>query len=142
MEVRTPAVSGTFYPDDEKELKSLIHDCFIHPIGPGKIPTTDSNQKIYGVICPHAGFVYSGPVACHSFYAISSSTSNLAIMVGPNHYGIGQNVASMIVVKRFGFDIQEWHLDKNNKCKFCGNQIPITGSLAKGYKQERFQFVV
>jgi len=47
-----------------------------------------------------------------------------------------------IVVKRFGFDIQEWHLDKNNKCKFCGNQIPITGSLAKGYKQERFQFVV
>ena len=96
MEVRTPAVSGTFYPDDEKELKSLIHDCFIHPIGPGKTPTTDSNQKIYGVICPHAGFVYSGPVACHSFYAISSSTSNLAIIVGPNHYGIGQNVASMI----------------------------------------------
>ena len=96
MEVRTPAVSGTFYPDDEKELKSLIHDCFIHPIGPGKIPTADSNRKIYGVICPHAGFVYSGPVACHSFYAISSSTSNLAIMVGPNHYGIGQNVASMI----------------------------------------------
>ena len=96
MEVRTPAVSGTFYPDDEKELKSLIHDCFMHPIGPGKMPTTDSNQKIYGVICPHAGFVYSGPVACHSFYAISSSTSNLAIMVGPNHYRIGQNVASMI----------------------------------------------
>ena len=96
MEVRTPAVSGTFYPDDEKELKSLIYDCFIHPIGPGKTPTTDSNQKIYGVICPHAGFVYSGPVACHSFYAISSSTSNLVIMVGPNHYGIGQNVASMI----------------------------------------------
>ena len=47
-----------------------------------------------------------------------------------------------IVVKRFGFDIQEWHLDKNNKCKFCGNQIPIIGSLAKGYKQERFQFVI
>ena len=96
MEIRTPVVSGTFYPDDEKELKNLIHDCFIHPIGPGKIPTADSNRKIYGVICPHAGFVYSGPVACHSFYAISSSTSNLAIMVGPNHYGIGQNVASMI----------------------------------------------
>jgi hypothetical protein len=68
----------------------------MHPIGPGKMPPTDSEQKIYGVICPHAGFVYSGPVACHSFYAISSSTSNLAIIVGPNHYGIGQNVASMI----------------------------------------------
>jgi hypothetical protein len=96
MKVRTPAVSGTFYPDDEKELKSLIHDCFTHPIGPGKIPPTDSDQKIYGVICPHAGFVYSGPVACHSFYSISSSASKLAIITGPNHYGIGQSIASMI----------------------------------------------
>ena len=96
MEVRTPAVSGTFYPDGEKELKSLIHDCFTHPIGPGKIPPTDSDQKIYGVICPHAGFVYSGPVACHSFYSISSSVSKLAIITGPNHYGIGQSIASMV----------------------------------------------
>ncbi len=86
MEVRTPAVSGTFYPDDEKELKSLIHDCFTHPIGPGKMPPTGLDQKIYGVICPHAGFVYSGPVACHSFYSISSSTSKLAIITGPNRH--------------------------------------------------------
>ena len=96
MEVRTPAVSGAFYPDNEKELKSIIRDCFTHTIGPGKIPPTDSDQKIYGVICPHAGFVYSGPVACHSFYSISSSTSKLAIITGPNHYGIGQSIASMI----------------------------------------------
>jgi hypothetical protein len=96
MEVRTPAVSGTFYPDDQQELKSLIHNCFMHTIGPGKMPPTGSDQKIYGVICPHAGFVYSGPVACHSFYSISSSTSRLAIITGPNHYGIGQSIASMI----------------------------------------------
>nr|AIF18565.1 putative dioxygenase [uncultured marine thaumarchaeote KM3_83_E04] len=96
MEVRTPAVSGTFYPDDENELRSLIDDCFMHPIGPGKIPPTNSEQKIYGVICPHAGFVYSGPVACHSFYSISSSASKLAIITGPNHYGVGQSIASMI----------------------------------------------
>jgi len=98
VDVREPAVSGTFYPEDEKELKTMIHDCFMHPVGPGKIPRTDTDQKIYGVICPHAGFVYSGPIACHSFYSISSSTSELAIITGPNHYGIGQNVASMIDV--------------------------------------------
>ena len=98
MEIRTPAVSGTFYPENEKKLKNLIHECFMHPIGPGKTSPTDSDEKIYGVICPHAGFVYSGPVACHSFYSISASTSNLAIIVGPNHYGIGQNVAAMIDV--------------------------------------------
>ncbi len=96
MEIRTPAVSGTFYPENEKKLKNLIHECFMHPIGPGKTSPTDSDEKIYGVICPHAGFVYSGPVACHSFYSLSASSSKLAIIVGPNHYGIGQNVASMV----------------------------------------------
>ena len=98
MEIRTPAVSGTFYPENEKKLKNLIHDCFMHPIGPGKTSPIESSEKIYGVICPHAGFVYSGPVACHSFYSLSASSSKLAIIVGPNHYGIGQNTASMIDV--------------------------------------------
>ena len=37
MEVRTPAVSGTFYPEDEKELKDLIQECFLHELGPGKM---------------------------------------------------------------------------------------------------------
>ena len=46
-----------------------------------------------------------------------------------------------IVVKRFGFDIQGWNMDKDNKCKFCGNQIPIIGPLHKNYRQNRFQFV-
>jgi len=46
-----------------------------------------------------------------------------------------------IVVKRYGFDIQGWYMDKDNKCSFCGNQIPIKGTLDKGYKQSRFQFV-
>ena len=49
MEIRTPAVSGTFYPGDENELKDLIHECFLHELGPGKIPPTYSDQKIYGV---------------------------------------------------------------------------------------------
>ena len=46
-----------------------------------------------------------------------------------------------IVVKRYGFDIQGWNMDKNNKCNFCGNQIPIIGPLNKNYKQYSFQFV-
>ena len=46
-----------------------------------------------------------------------------------------------IVVERFGFDIQGWNMDKDNKCKFCGNQIPIVGPLHENYKQNRFQFI-
>lgn len=47
-----------------------------------------------------------------------------------------------IAVKRFGFDIQEWHLDGQNRCQSCGYRIPISGKLAENYRQKRFQFVV
>lgn len=95
MQIRTPAVAGMFYPKEAEKLKSLVNGCFLHDFGPGKVPPSDSKKKIYGVICPHAGYVYSGPVACHSFYAISSNPFELFIIVGPNHWGIGCNIASM-----------------------------------------------
>ena len=43
-----------------------------------------------------------------------------------------------IVVKRYGFDIEEWNLDYQNSCKQCGHSIPIIGSLARDYKRNRF----
>jgi len=95
MQIRTPAVAGMFYPGKKKELKQIIHDCFLHEYGPGKLPPTEDTRQIFGVICPHAGYMYSGPIACHSFHAISSHEPDLFIIIGPNHWGIGCNVASM-----------------------------------------------
>ncbi len=95
MQVRTPAVAGMFYPKEKEELKTVIHDCFLHQFGPGKIPPTASDEKIFGVISPHAGYMYSGPVATNSFYSISSQKPELVIITGPNHWGLGCNVAVM-----------------------------------------------
>lgn len=99
MQIRTPAVAGMFYPDGKKELKKLIKDCFLHNFGPGKIPPSNIKKKIFGVICPHAGYVYSGPIACYSFYEISSDIPELFIIIGPNHWGVGSNVTTMIESK-------------------------------------------
>lgn len=95
MQIRTPAVAGMFYPSEKNELKESIHQCFLHSFGPGKLPPTEEKKKIYGVICPHAGYIYSGPIACHSFYSISSESPELFIIIGPNHWGVGCNVAAM-----------------------------------------------
>jgi len=95
MQIRTPAVAGMFYSGEKKELKKSIKDCFLHKFGPGKIPPSDIKKKIFGVICPHAGYMYSGPIACHSYYEISSNLPELFIIIGPNHWGIGSNVATM-----------------------------------------------
>ncbi|MFB5605924.1 MAG: AmmeMemoRadiSam system protein B [Nitrosarchaeum sp.] len=95
MQIRTPAVAGMFYPGEKNELKKIINECFVHEFGPGKTPPTKIQKKIFGVICPHAGYTYSGPIACHSFYAISSYMPELIIIIGPNHWGIGSSVATM-----------------------------------------------
>ncbi len=95
MQIRTPAVAGMFYPGEKNKLTKLIEDCFLHSFGPGEKPPKKNGRKIFGVICPHAGYVYSGPIACNSVYSISSETPELFIIIGPNHWGIGRNVATM-----------------------------------------------
>jgi hypothetical protein len=95
MQVRTPAVAGMFYPKTNQELKSSIKNCFLHNFGPGKLPPSLDNKKIIGAICPHAGYEYSGPIAANSYYTISSQRPDLVIIIGPNHWGIGRDVALM-----------------------------------------------
>lgn len=95
MQIRTPAVAGMFYPKTQQELKSTIRDCFLHNYGPGRLPPSTLDEKIIGLICPHAGYMYSGPVAANSYYAISSLKPDLVIILGPNHWGVGCDVAAM-----------------------------------------------
>ena len=95
MQVRTPAVAGMFYPKSNQEVKSSIKNCFLHKYGPGKLPPSHENKQIIGAICPHAGYEYSGPIAANSYYTISSQKPELVIIIGPNHWGIGRDVAAM-----------------------------------------------
>ena len=100
MTRRAPAVAGLFYPDNAKELRALIDQSFRNQrFGPGKTPAstpyTNMQHKIYGIVSPHAGYIYSGAVAANGFYKISSADFQDVIMVGPNHYGIGSWVAAM-----------------------------------------------
>ena len=54
--VKKPNVSGQFYSADSRELSAGI-DKFFHAA-----KVTPSNKKIELMICPHAGYVYSGVV--------------------------------------------------------------------------------
>ena len=47
-----------------------------------------------------------------------------------------------IAIRRYQFDITGWYLDRHNKCKKCGTQLPIVGGLEKTFKQDRFYSVL
>ncbi len=96
MDIRKPAVAGSFYPSDRDELSKLIDDCYLHPLGPGSLPPAKKGTtKTVAIVSPHAGYVYSGPVAAHSYLHVSSLPDpELIIIAAPNHYGIGSGVSS------------------------------------------------
>ena len=96
MSVRKAAVAGQFYPSDPKELSELIDGCYLHRLGPGAPPPAKETGADYvAVVCPHAGYIYSGPVAAHSYLHVSSMRNpDLIVIVAPNHYGIGSGVST------------------------------------------------
>jgi AmmeMemoRadiSam system protein B len=92
---RKPSVSGIFYSSNKEQLVDELKGCFTNEIfGPGRLPPSDQVRKIYGMVSPHAGYLYSGSVAANGYYSVSSSKFNNVILVGPNHYGLGSSVAT------------------------------------------------
>src|SRR5207244_12983828 len=96
MQVRRPAVAGAFYPADPQELKELIRASYLHRLGPGGEPPPQYlSSGVVPCLSPHAGYVYSGPVAAHTYLHVSSLRNpELVVIVGPNHYAVGSGVAT------------------------------------------------
>ncbi|MCX8053144.1 MAG: AmmeMemoRadiSam system protein B [Armatimonadetes bacterium] len=93
---RRPAVAGMFYEADEKSLRESIERCFLGMLGPGRLPasTRKDERKIIGLVCPHAGYIYSGAAAAHSYLALAEEgLPEIAVILGPNHHGLGEPVA-------------------------------------------------
>jgi len=84
MEIRTPAVAGTFYPSHPKALHDQV-ESYCEPVR--------EKLKPIAVVCPHAGFIYSGSVA-GSIYSIVEVPPTV-ILIGPDHRGLGPGVSLM-----------------------------------------------
>ncbi len=78
--VRPPAVAGQFYPADSAELSSLVKQ---HLEDVGKPPLIDGT--IIALVVPHAGLVYSGPIAAYSYRLLVGKDVNTVVLCGPSH---------------------------------------------------------
>lgn len=95
--MRKPAVAGYFYESDEQLLKERIKWCYTHPIGPGRIPGKLGNKRsIKGLISPHAGYEFSGPVAAFSYLELAEDgLPETVLILCPNHTGMGSGLSTM-----------------------------------------------
>ncbi len=79
--VRKPAVAGSFYPADPVQLAKMVEELLAMA---GNPPA----HAPKAVVAPHAGYVYSGPVAAYSFRALQplAGREPTIFLMGPAHY--------------------------------------------------------
>jgi AmmeMemoRadiSam system protein B len=81
-QLRRPSVAGLFYPDDPDQLRSQVC-AYIDAAG----VTPDDAPVPKALIAPHAGYVYSGPIAGSAYARLSGSANriNRVVLLGPAH---------------------------------------------------------
>lgn len=110
--MRYPAVAGQFYSGTKEALVEEIEACYMSPIGPGELPQSpDGGRTIKGMVVPHAGYVFSGPVAAHAYRALAQDGfPKTFVVIGPNHSGMGSPVA--LTTQDFLTPLGEVEVDK------------------------------
>ncbi|MGC8817163.1 MAG: AmmeMemoRadiSam system protein B [Candidatus Hadarchaeum sp.] len=93
--MRPPVVAGQFYAGTRAELLRQIEECYLSEHGPGRLPRVGKGlRKVVGLVSPHAGYMYSGPVAAHGFARVAEDGLPARIVIlGPNHTGAGSGVS-------------------------------------------------
>jgi AmmeMemoRadiSam system protein B len=95
--VRAPAVAGKFYDATARGVTREIEASYKHKVGPGALPPRAAkwpSGKPWGYVVPHAGYVFSGPVAAHAFFDIAKrGVPDTVIILGPSHHMISHDLA-------------------------------------------------
>jgi AmmeMemoRadiSam system protein B len=78
--IRQPAVAGLFYPADPEELRESV-------LGFLSAAKIEQDKAPKAIVAPHAGYVYSGPVAGSAYaeLAARSSAVKRVVLLGPSH---------------------------------------------------------
>ena len=79
MILRQTAVAGQFYPGEPEALGRMVDECLARPRARHAVPKA--------LIAPHAGFVYSGPIAGTAYASLAPARERIArvVLIGPSH---------------------------------------------------------
>ena len=79
QDTREPAVAGLFYPAERDELQAQVQSLLRKTISQGPPPKA--------LIVPHAGYVYSGPIAATAYARLGPIRAQIrrVVLLGPAH---------------------------------------------------------
>jgi AmmeMemoRadiSam system protein B len=78
-DLRRAAVAGSWYPSDPDTLGREVD----HYLAAAQPPPVG---EALAIIAPHAGLMYSGPIAAHAYNLLRGRDVEVAVLVGPSHY--------------------------------------------------------
>ena len=86
-DVRPAAVAGSWYLSNPAQLEAAV-DVHLAAVAP-------ASQDLYprALIAPHAGLIYSGPVAAHAYALVRGCQYSAVVLVGPSHFVAFQGVS-------------------------------------------------
>ncbi|MDR3725178.1 MAG: AmmeMemoRadiSam system protein B [Terracidiphilus sp.] len=121
--VRTAAVAGAFYPGDAQQLTAMMDQM----LAAAKLPAIDGN--ILAAVAPHAGYVYSGPVAAYTYAALRGHTYKRIVVIAPSHF-IGFDFTSVYDGDAYSTPLGEIPVDKDfaHKLARMNTSIQLSGT--------------
>lgn len=78
--VRRSSVAGTWYPNDPTRLVAHL-DRYLE-----RARVEDPAGRLRAIVSPHAGLMYSGPVAAYAYNAARRQRHSALVLVGPSHF--------------------------------------------------------
>ncbi|NNE38722.1 MAG: AmmeMemoRadiSam system protein B, partial [Gammaproteobacteria bacterium] len=104
-QVKQPAVAGSFYPSDSDELTQILQQLLES--------ATKQNSPPKAILAPHAGYIYSGPVAANAYASLYPVREKIqkVILLGPAHRVYVKGIA-LSSASHFATPLGEIEVDK------------------------------
>ena len=109
MSTRKAAVAGTWYPGTASALAAAV-DGYLAGIGgeaAGRL------TELVALVAPHAGLMYSGPVAAYAYHQVLDRAVGLVVLVGPSHFLGFEGVS---IYRNGGFETPLGVADVDEEC--------------------------
>jgi hypothetical protein len=126
--VRAPAVAGLFYPADTAELHAQVQQ-FLNRIEPSAAAPPKA------IIAPHAGYIYSGPIAAAAYARLRAVRDRIArvVLLGPSHRVGFRGIAASGMT---AFETPLGHIPVDLEAVELARQVPDVGFLEQAHAQE------